>query len=141
MGLDLALLPFESDSPSIVFSHSILNCWRRRELFDVIGKLPSVPINPEMEGKTRKDVEAEDKAKKRPLSTRFTSYLATLPNGESGYGETTHDPYGSPLRYTLAGDLVKVGKHDGVTDNARNRAVWAYLAELPPDTKVALYWH
>ncbi len=144
MGVDLHLLPFESDHPGNRFSHSVLNCWRRRELWDEISKLPSVPIDPEMPQKTRKDFKDEADGKKKPLRSErnaFYSFLATGKDGEHCYGETTHDPYGSPLRYVFVVDLMKVREHEGVTDNARNRAIWAYLAELPGDTKVALYWH
>ena len=63
MGLDLALLPFDCDTPSLAFSHTILQCERRRELWPLVEDLPSEKV-----------------------PRGFTCYLALLPNGEAGYG-------------------------------------------------------
>lgn len=56
------------------------------------------------------------------------------------YGKTIKDPYGSDVKYITVRDLLPFRDCDGVMDNHQNRAVWAYLNELPKDTKIALFW-
>lgn len=58
-------------------------------------------------------------------------------------GEKYHDacetPYGEPIMHIAAGDLAKI---DLPPDSGfRNKAAWAYLAQLPEDWPVLLYWH
>jgi hypothetical protein len=81
----------------------------------------------------------------RDVPKGFTSFRGHPHGGKGdyGYGDTRETPfYGDPLRLARAGDLVRLfASHQGVTDNADNRAAWAYLACLPPDNWVALYWH
>lgn len=118
MGLDLRLLPFDADVDVVTFSHTILSCERRRELFEELLKLPSVEV-PE----------------------RFYSFTSREAScGESHYGVTRDTPYGEPLDYVRVKDLLAYSDHEGVTDNGKNRAIWAYLKCLPPENKVALYW-
>jgi hypothetical protein len=134
MGLDLYLLPFDSyPVPSFQFSHTILNC-HRSPIFEEIQKI---------EEKTGK-----------PVSENFYSFLGThrLPEGyvvgegeqvceEHGYGVTKTTPYGEEIYCVLAKDLVALAKRKGVTEYRKNKAIWAYLAGLDPETPVALYWH
>lgn len=117
MGLDLRLLPFDSET----YSHTILSCERRADLFD---KLLAV-----------------EKRIGRDVPDRFNTFTARKENGDTGYGKTIRTPYGENLKYVHASDLAAFGKHRDVKDNATNRAIWAYLDELDHDTKVALYWH
>ncbi len=121
MGLDLYLLPFDCDNPGISFAHTLLSCQRRGDLFDVLSTLLGAT----------------------PVPDDFTSFLGyhPAPCGEYGYGHTYEDPYGSSLRALTVAQLLTVSTHDGVQDNHKNRAIWAYLAELPPETRVALFWH
>ena len=121
MGLDLRLLPFDADIEELSFSHTILDCLRRGELFDEILKIE------EEHGLAVPD--------------RFASFVGHGKDGEPCYGVTVTTPYGEPLLYTTAASLLTLKDREGVTDNYQNRAIWAYLAELPPATKVALYWH
>lgn len=114
MGLDLALLPFSYD----LCSFTVLQCERRRELWRVVTGLPAWPVDP-----------------------GFSSYCGQIPGGGYAYGETQETPYGRRLTYTTVKHLLTLRDHEGVMDNPNNRAVWAYLNELPPSTKVALYWH
>ncbi len=119
MGLDLTLLPFDADSERMNFSHTVLSCERRGQLFEEIQELRATPV-------------PED----------FTSYLSLDGEYEEHhYGQTHETPYGEPLTYVLAGQLWPFASHEDVMSQSKNRAIWAYLAELPPDTKVALYWH
>jgi hypothetical protein len=117
MGLDLRLLPFDAD----FFSHTILDCERRSDLFEAVLKV---------EGKIGRDV-----------PDNFQSFTGKSADASPCYGKTIRTPYGENLKYMLAGDLVKFAKHVDVTDNEKNRAIWAYLTELNPSNKVALFWH
>lgn len=63
----------------------------------------------------------------------FTSYVSRDDAyEESHYGETIEDPYGDKVRYATAGDLKKCDIPG---------PAGAYVAELPDDNKVALFWH
>ena len=118
MGVDLRLLPFDGDIGNFAFSHTVLGCERRRNLWDKIEALPSLPV-----------------------PDGFTSFTGDAPDGELGYGETLTTPYGERVQYTIISELLKLTLDPGVTDNYKNRAIWAYFAQLPSNTKVALYWH
>ena len=119
MGLDLNLLPFDGDMGSMNFSHTVLDCERRSQLFEELEGLPAVRVPEDFNTYLCKDDEYE----------------------ESHYGNTQDTPYGEPLTYVLAEQLVPFASHEGVENHFKNRAIWAYLKELPPRTKVALYWH
>lgn len=123
MGVDLSLLPFDCDhGTSFSFSHTLLELERRRELWDPIYSM---------------ETESGE-----PAPENFTSYRGDPgADGEHGYGKTTKTPYGDRIRFVSAFLLCKLKDHEAVRDNWKNRAIWAYLAELPPETKVALYWH
>lgn len=117
MGVDLRLLPLLSKD--FWCAHEILSLERRRDLWDEILKLPQKPIP-------------------QPLSC----FLATdKTSGEICYGYIETDPYGGRPHYTTAGDLVTLRDNHEVQDNPKNRAIWAYLAETPPDWPIVLYWH
>lgn len=135
MGLDLSLLPLQTD-PDMDwgFSHTILDLWRCRDLFDKIGELDVI---------------------ERP-DFKFLCYLSRHPEAEEGkycglegehcYGELTETPYGDPLTWTKAGALASVMEdyYQNTEDDNRpriNLAAIAYLRLLDPDTPVALYWH
>ena len=124
MGVDLTLLPLEADhpaegdKPAFQYSHSMLNIWRSQALW------------PKIENLTQERV-----------SAGFTSFMGRAADGEHGYGKTTKDAYGEPIMWAAAGDLAKLAKSLQASDNPQNRAVWAYLSALQPETKVALYWH
>ena len=122
MGLDLSLLPFDADHEGLAFSHTVLDCERRRVLFDQILAI--------------------EKAHGRDVPERFTSYLSRDDKYEdTHYGVTKDTPYGEPLKYVTAGQLVPLESRPEVED-CKNRAVWAYLGALDdPQTKIALYWH
>lgn len=125
MGLDLTLLPLDSPvgmPTGMAFSHTVLGCCRRGDLFDDI-----------MRSEKKRGVEVEK---------GFASYLSRNKDYEDAhYGETLETPYGEKLKHLSARDLVAFKNHADVRDNAKNRAIWAYLGELDPETRVALYWH
>jgi len=71
----------------------------------------------------------------------FTSYISKNDKyDEPHYGKTLEDFYGEPLRYLDVKDLLQFSNHEYVLDNYKNRAVWAYLKELPEDTKIVLFF-
>lgn len=113
MGLDLTLLPFDSER----FSHTVLTCERSIDLFEEIGKLQAVRV-----------------------PTEFNTFVAQDDEHGDHYGNTQDTPYGEPLTFVLVEQLLPFSKYEEVTDNFKNRAIWAYLKQLPRDTKVALYW-
>lgn len=122
MGVDLTLLPFErSVRDDWAIAHSVLGCERRRGLFEVVAEV-----------ETAKSVAA-------PLL--FSTYIARDKDGETRYGNTQETPYGDKVRVVTVADLLPLADHEDVLDNPKNRAVWAYLGQLAPETRVALYWH
>lgn len=121
MGLDLKLLPFDGDFNDYSFSHTILNCFRMGELFDAIKTL--------------------ENRLGRPVGENFSSYFGKQAENEAySFSETHITPYGEELKFVLVGDLLAFKTHAQVQENWKNRAIWAYLAQLPLTNKVALYW-
>ena len=120
MGIDLTLLRVViiDEEAGYGYAHTMIDLFRRRELFDEIRLLPTTPA---------------------PVD--FNSYTAIDAEGEQRYGKTTVDPYGDPLQCVKAGDLYTLAEHEGAQDTQDNRAAWAYLGALPLDTLIALYWH
>jgi hypothetical protein len=123
MGLDLSLLPVEAEfGDGTGFSHSVLALERRTGLFDAIL-----------------DIEEREGA---PVPGRFETFVCRDDRfEETHYGDTRETPYGEPLLWVRAASLAELRSHPEATDFPRNRAVFAYVDALPPDTKVALYWH
>lgn len=131
MGTDLILLPFDGDIDELAFSHTILPLERRIELFKEIDKLAQI--------------------KGVPVPKDFNSYLSREPIEiqsspvdieTTHYGRTMNDSYDATLLYVKVSELMSpsIIYHQGVKDNWKNRAVWGFLRELPPNTKIALYW-
>lgn len=118
MGLDLTLMPFEHAYGDEAYSHTLLHCARSSALFAALRA----------------------QVREQPVPRAFMSYRGRDEQGHLGYGNTQRTPYGEPLGWVLVRDLVAFHSHPHVRHDPQNRAVWAYLAALPPDTKVALYW-
>ncbi len=122
IGLDLQLLPiFSRMEDSIWYSHSVLELQRKIELFEKI-------------------LEVEKKVGSF-IPPNFDSYVSREKGKDSHYGETTYTPYGDPVKYITVKDLLQFEYHEEVVDHFVNRAIWAYLRELPEKTKIALFWH
>jgi hypothetical protein len=119
MGLDLRLLPFEGElGQDSAFSHSVLSCSRNYDVFDAV-----------------QDIE---KSKGRLVPRYFSTFLCRDDKyEESHYGNTQDTPYGERLKEVEVEDLLPVARYA----TGQNKAVWAYLAELPARTRIALYWH
>jgi hypothetical protein len=116
MGVDLTLLPLMS--PDFWCSHDVIEVERRRELWPEIEKL-------------------EQHHAPGPLRC----FLARDKDGETCYGNVKKTPYGDRLMWTTPRRLLTLKDHEAVQDNWRNRAVWSYLASMPPEWPVVLYWH
>lgn len=118
MGVDLTLMPLMSkEIDRLPLSRELIEIERRRELWDDINALPQKPLE------------------------KLGCYKAYDKEGNTCYGDATETPYGEPITYTTAGDLLSLSDHPAVQDNWKNIAVWAYLEKIPRDWPVALYWH
>jgi hypothetical protein len=116
MGVDLTLMPLMQRN---FWASSDLICLeRRRELWPAIEALNATPVP-------------------RPVNC----FRARRRDGEATYGEVETNPYGVRLTWLTPADLLPLASHEGVTDNWRNRGIWALLAEMPPDWPVVLFWH
>jgi hypothetical protein len=121
VGVDLMLLPIDHERDGWVFSHTVLSLDRASALWDRLRALADGPV---------------------PLS--FGTYVCQEGSGsgeEPHYGNTQYDAYGARIMCAAVAALLPLAQHPRVQDSARNRAVWAYLGALPPQTRVALYWH
>lgn len=123
MGVDLKLLIVDGDS--VPYSHTMLELDRAREFWPHVEKLKTSRFD-------------------KPLS----SYCSRVPDGEmqgeSCYGKTETTPYGDELFWVYAKDLTGIPEEHlapFLKMSQFNRAAWAYLAALPPKTRVGLYWH
>lgn len=119
MSVNLSLLPFdhETSNSTFAFSQTVLTCEQDSTLFSLV------------EGLTIGEVPEQ-----------FNSYVSREHGEESHYGVTRTDNYGDVVQYTTVRRLLELRAHPGVAERQKNRAIWAYLAALPPETKVALWW-
>ena len=117
MGVDLRLLPLLGQDYWV--SHDMLSFERRYKLWDAIRKIESHQIP-------------------QPLHC----YLAQSADGEGpSYGDVSLDPYGDHLRWVHAGDLAGLRQLECASDDWKNRAVFAYLDEMPKSHKIVLWWY
>jgi len=81
----------------------------------------------------------------RGYTCNFHSFKSTIPDGsrkdESCYGLMERDAYGKPLTYLSVEVLLKYKRYPQVLTSKKHKAIWAYLEQLDPKTKVVLYWH
>lgn len=112
MGVDLTLLPFDSDDSDLCYAHSMLSCWRDRDLFDDLMGLEKVVV-----------------------PDHFESYLGDRAPLERGYGVTTMTPYGEPIYCVTAMEIALVVPPDN------KRPEWEYVRACEPGRRIALYWH
>ena len=121
MGLDLKMLPFDTNvSHPEQYSHTVLTCARDNEMFE--------------------RVMAQEKDFGLLVPHGFSSYVSRDDKyEESHYGLTVITPYGESLKCLFVLDLL-YSLRDYQPDLERNRAVMAYLRELSPQVKVALFW-
>lgn len=121
MGIDCTLIPVECEKDGWGYGHSIVSLSRDYDFWDKLRSLPDAG----------------------PVPADFNTFYGTVPDGslkgEHGYGKTEKDPYGSPLRCVRAGDIAKMKRLKRYAQ--RNKAALAYCAKLPPEQRIALYWH
>jgi len=116
MGVDLTLLPLIGRD--FWAAHDILRLERRSELWSDVEKLPQ-----------------------KPIPQALSCHKAVSPTtGDPCYGDTETTPYGTRITYTTAADLMTLKDNEAVQDNWQNRAIWAYLAQMPGDWPICLYW-
>lgn len=120
MGMDLTLLP--AYNQRVDFSHDLLDFHRDYELFDKI---------------TEKSKQFGIQVKEGGI---YSFYSRNDDYEEPHYGSTEDDPYGDKLKYITANHL-KDSVKDFKTDSWKNRAIIAFINELPDDLQVYLYWH
>ncbi|MBZ6078897.1 hypothetical protein [Microvirga puerhi] len=116
MGVDLKLLPLLS--PGTWAAHDGIGLERRDEFWPKIEALEQAEI-PE------------------PLRC----YHARTSDDAEGYGRLEKTPFGTRLTWTTAARLMTLASEHEVKDNWKNRAAWAYLAQMPPEHPIVLYWH
>ena len=115
MSVDLTLLPVLTKDFWVCHDQLRLNS--RRALWPEIDKLPQIPIG------------------------KITCFFArNKETGETEYGELTEDPYGGYLKWTTVEALLTLKDHQRIQDNWQNRAIWAWLSEMPKDWQIVLYW-
>jgi len=118
MSVDLRLLPQYDKNAD--FSHDVLSCDRDYEMFELIR---------ELEKSNGRQV------KKGGINT-FVAF-----NGENcHYGKTEDTAYG----LVMIGVQVKKLKEvlsEYVSESWKNKAIIAFINELPDDLEIWLYWH
>lgn len=124
MGVDCTLLPVEFENDQWGYSHTVLKLDRNYTVWEMLRKLPDAGAVPSsfashIGGRVREGEQA----------------------GEPCYGETQKDPYGDPVRCVRAGDLAKLSKRLRSYGLPRTKASIAYCAQLPPETRIAIWWH
>lgn len=109
MGIDLDVLPIDLEHGSLKISLSRIQLERRRELFGLVEALPARQVD----------------------GLRFF--------GQVGFARQAEDAYGRPFAIVTAEHLLTLRSHEGVTDNPKNRAAWAYIEARGGE--YGLYWH
>lgn len=122
MGIDLRLIPLHSPiKPGRDFYEStfVLAVERRTALWDAIRQI--------------------QREHGQAIPGEFFSHYPDSRTGE-GYGLTTEDSYGAPVRYVLAGHLKPLASRPEVSGDVINRAIWAFIWKLPDDWPIVMYW-
>ncbi len=113
MSLFLRLLPIEGINEAINSSGNFQNCERDNYLFEQIDQIAAstVPLN-------------------------FQGYFDT---GEGYiYRALTNDGFGEELTFVFVKELLKCKPN---SESQTNKAIWAYIKQLSPEGKIALYWN
>jgi hypothetical protein len=117
MGVDLTLMPLLGKS--VWCAHEMLGLERRRELWDKVAELPQ-----------------------QQIPNAVCCYVARdKTSGQPRYGDAEITPHGDKITYTTAADLLTLKDDESIQDNWKNKAIWAYLAQMPPDWPIVLWWH
>lgn len=84
------------------------------------------------------DIASKDLAK--PLQCGHARVSDGRLAGESTFGAATVDMYGDPLRGVKASDLLTLMSDEYFMSKVQNSAAMGYIAALPADHPVVLYW-
>lgn len=122
MGLGLSLLPIFVPGSSKEVSNDIISLERDDDLFEFIKELAN---------KDGVDVPRGG----------ISSYLGEQKGFEGTcYGTTEFNKEGKRLKSLVAGELTVLFS-EYVTESWQNKAVFAYVKELPPNWPIYLFWH
>lgn len=113
MSLHLTLLPIGGTNQLITSRDNFLNCERDNYLFEQIDQIIASPVPADFKGF---------------YSTEDCDYV---------YDSITKDGFDTELTFVLVKELLEL-KPD--PNSQTNKATWAYLSQLPPEGKIALYW-
>lgn len=117
MGVDLTLIPVQSETVGQLYAPTLLEFGRYYDLFEQIEAMPSTES-----------------------TSTLRSFRGRDESGETCYGDTKQTPYGDPIKFVRAGDLARL-TFDPSTVMQETSAAMAYVRALKPDTLVGLYWH
>lgn len=140
MGLDLTLIPLywgnHRNEPDPVLSDSLMS-----QALGVTEEYRGYLGCGEIRLERRSELFAEIQRLGQPMDAPVWCHHARRPDGEKEYGLLAKDPYGDPLAMVRVRDLLPLAEHDEVQDAFLNRAAWAWLAAMPPDAPLVLYWN
>lgn len=124
---DVTLLPVQGDEVDSAFSNDALYCESSPALSETIRALEAQRVP----GVFR-----------TWLSRHFPQEGCDCgcAEGAEHWGNLQRDAHDDPMVMVPVRTLTALAHHPDVRHNRRNRAVWAYLAQMPPDQMVALYW-
>ena len=115
MGVDLNLLPVNSKGSWFCFE--TITCERNRDLWAAIEMRGEIPVGEDV-----------------------WCHHAESVDGDTRYGPVRVTPYDTPLTWLPAGALADIMRDQGGY-GWKHKAVAAFLAELPADWPVVLFWH
>lgn len=119
MGLDLAIYPIKHHQQDWWLGSSTIQMDREYDLFSQLG------VNYHGEDNPIIDTMALPEAKDFQVFS------------EDGIEKIRDDCYGTALRWSTAGNIAEECK----AESTWNRGVLAFLAAIPADTPIVLYWH
>ena len=91
--MDLKLLPMTFLRDDCAFSYTVIPVNRCTELFEELMRLSDLTV-----------------------PGTFNTYLGSRTDPDESSGNTQETPYGEPLTYVLARDLLRFKDHEGVRD-------------------------
>jgi hypothetical protein len=126
MGIDLRLYPAWPNEHGFSFNGGML-------CIDALSFDRDYDLFACVEGFYRPEGEQRSRARANPMPGPCRIY------GDNGIETRKDDSYGEPLTWSTAGELARAMKD--VDTSHRNKAIVAYLAALPPEYPIVLYWH
>ena len=124
---DVTLLPVRGDVRGAAYSEDALYCETTPALAEALRGLEAQPGPPVF---------------RTWLSRHFPREGCDCgcASGGDHWGNLQRDAHDDPIVMVRADQLMALARHPDVATSRRNQAVWAYLAQMPPEQMVALYW-